>query len=249
MRTDMIDEETKRAFAPTGTLRSTINYGNPILARLDQQTGLLSGVSVEIAKVLAAKLHLPLQLLPYESAGKAVVAVEEGEADIGFFARDPERGKAIAFTSPYVLIEGCYLVRENSPLQSVEEVDAADARITVGKGSAYDLFLSRAIKAAAIERAPTSQAVVDVFLQSGADVAAGVRQQLEADAVRIGGLRLLPGRFMVIEQAMGIPKSRGERAAAVLADFVEQIKAEGLIDAILERCGIGDVTVAPLRDA
>lgn len=89
------------------------------------------------------------------------------------------RGAGIAFTEPYVLIEGAYLVRQDSPLRANEEVDRAGLRVAVGKGSAYDLYLTRELKAAEIVRAPTSPAVVDTFLEQKLDVAAGVRQQLE----------------------------------------------------------------------
>jgi polar amino acid transport system substrate-binding protein len=139
--------------------------------------------------------------------------VAQEKADIGFFAIDPLRGADIAFTAPYVLIEGCYLVREGSPLRANDEVDREGHTVVVGKGSAYDLYLTRQLNSARIERSPTSPTVVDTFMALGdqADVAAGVKQQLEADAARLGGLRLLPGRFMVIRQAMGVPKSRGRR--------------------------------------
>ena len=115
----------------------------------------------------------------------------------------------------------------------------------VGQGSAYDLFLSREIKAAHILRAPSSPAVVDYFLEQGAEVAAGVKQQLEADAQRLGGLRLLPGRFMVIRQAMGCPRGRGEAAAAVLAAYVEEMKSSGFVAQALARHGIQGAAVAP----
>src|SRR5699024_9142072 len=126
----------------------------------------------------------------------------------GFFAIDPVRGAGISFTAPYVLIEGAYLVADASPLQDNSEVDQPGTRVAVGKGSAYDLYLTRELRHAEIVRAPTSPAVVDVYLEQELDVAAGVKQQLELDAGRVGGLRLLPGRFMVIQQAMGLPKGR-----------------------------------------
>jgi polar amino acid transport system substrate-binding protein len=174
-----------------------------------------------------------------------VDAVSGEEADVGFFAIDPKRGEGIRFTEPYVLIEGCYAVRNGSAIVAMDEVDRDGVQVVVGKGSAYDLFLSRELAHAGIVRAPTSPAVVDHFLAHGGDVAAGVRQQLEADARRVGGLRLLPGRFMVIRQAMGCPRGRGEAAARLLAAFVEDMKAEGFVAAALERHGITGATVAP----
>jgi polar amino acid transport system substrate-binding protein len=116
----------------------------------------------------------------------------------------------------------------------------------VGKGSAYDLFLSREIKSAEIVRAPTSPTVVDVFLTGAYEVAAGVRQQLESDATKKVGLRILPGRFMVIQQAMGLPKSRGEEASRLLSAFVEEMKASGFIAESLKRHSIFGASVAPL---
>lgn len=236
-------------FAPTGTLRAAINLGNPLLARLDPATSRPAGLSVDLATEFAARLGLPLELVVVDAAGKSVDAVTNEAADIGFFAIDPVRGAGIAFTAPYLLIEGCYLVREASPLADNAEVDTAGRRVTVGKGSAYDLHLTRELKHATIERAPTSPAVVDHFLAHGHDVAAGVKQQLEADALRLGGLRLLPGRFMVIRQAMGLPKSRGAEAAARLAAYVEEQKASGFVAAALARHGIEGASVAPAGSA
>lgn len=236
-------DDIVRAFAPNGRLRASINTGNPILAAPDGASA--KGVSVDLARGFAQRLGVPLELVVFDTAGKSVDAVTREEADIGFFAIDPKRGEGIHFTGPYVLIEGCYAVRSDSPITAMEQVDRAGVSVVVGKGSAYDLFLSRELKNAGIERAPSSPAVVEHFLEHGAGVAAGVKQQLEADAQRLGGLRLLPGRFMVIQQAMGCPRSRGEAAARVLADYVEEMKASGFVQQALVRHGIAGAAVAP----
>lgn len=234
-----------QALAPQGVLRASINLGNPILAGVDAATGAPQGVSVDLARGFAERLGVGLELVVFDAAGKSVEAVRAEQADIGFFAIDPQRGEGIAFTAPYVLIEGSYLVRAGSPLQRNEEVDQSGRTVTVGKGSAYDLFLTRELRHATIERAPTSPAVVDTFMAQGHDVAAGVRQQLEADAQRLPGLRLLPGRFMVIQQAMGTPRSRGPAAQAALARYVEDMKASGFVARALARHGIAGASVAP----
>lgn len=233
------------ALAPAGALRAAINLGNPILASREAASGELQGVSVDLAAALAAQLGVPLELRAFETAQQSVQAVRDESADIGFFAIDPLRGAGIRFTAAYVLIEGCYLVRDASPLSANDEVDRPGHRVVVGQGSAYDLFLSRELKAATILRAPSSPAVVPSFLAEQADVAAGVKQQLEADAARMGGLRLLPGRFMVIQQAMGCPQARGPEAAARLAAFVETMKASGFVAQALARHGVKGASVAP----
>ncbi len=231
------------AFAPGGRLRACINLGNPILARRAGDSA--AGVSVDLSRALAQRLGVPLSLQLVDAAAKSVEAVKSGQADVGFFAVDPLRGDGIRFSAPYLLIEGAYLVRQGSPLTDNAQVDRAGARVVVGRGSAYDLYLSRALQAAQILRAPTSPQVVDHFLAEQAEVAAGVRQQLEADARRLGGLRLLPGRFMVIEQAMGVPAGRGAAVQAALHAFVEQAKASGWVGQSLARHAIQGALVAP----
>jgi polar amino acid transport system substrate-binding protein len=233
--------------APTGRLRASINLGNPILARRDTASGQALGVSVDLAQSLAKQLGVPLDLMVFDAAAKSVEAVTTGQADIGFFAVDPLRGEGIRFSAPYVLIEGAYLVRQASKISDNAQVDSPGTRIMVGKGSAYDLHLSREIKAATLLRAPTSPTVVDEFLAQNADVAAGVKQQMQADAARLPGLRLLPGRFMVIQQAMGIPATRGEAAQAALRAFVENAKASGFVAQALQRHGIQGALVAPAQ--
>jgi len=235
-------------FAPGGTLRASINLGNPVLASLDAQTGKPVGVSVDLATELARRLGVPLQLVAVKSAGASVENIEQDKADIGFFAVDPKRAQEISFTGPYVLIEGYYAVRADSPITANDQVDRPGITVAVGNGSAYDLFLTRELKQATIVRIPTSPAVVQGFLDLNLSVAAGVKQQLEHDAAKAGGLRILDQRFMVIRQAMGVPKARGEAAATYLAEFVEDVKASGFVAASLTKHRIEGALVAKRGD-
>ena len=241
-----ISNDLIQTLAPTGRLRASINLGNPILANRGPD-GQPFGVSIDLARGFAQWLGVTAELMVFDTAAKSVDAVTEERADVGFFAVDPMRGAGIHFTAPYVLIEGAYLVRDDSALQDNAEVDSPANRVVVGKGSAYDLYLSRELKQAQILRSPSSQTVVDTFIEAGAEVAAGVKQQLEADALRVGGVRLLPGRFMVIQQAMGLPKGRGDAAAALLRRYVEDMKASGFVAQALQRHGIQGATVAPAQ--
>ncbi len=230
--------------APTGKLRAVINYGNPILAKKDAATGEPTGVSVDLARELARRLGVEAELVTVTSAGQSVETLAAGRVDVGFFAIDPARAATTAYTGPYVQIEGAYLVRDNSPIRANEEVDREAIRVAVGNKSAYDLYLTRNLKKARIERAPTSPAVVDYFLAHQLEVAAGVKQQLEMDAKRLPGLRLLPGRFMVINQAMGMARAR-EAGARYLTAFVEEMKASGFVAEALRRHRIEGASIAP----
>jgi polar amino acid transport system substrate-binding protein len=230
--------------APHGTLRVAINLGNPVLAGIDA-AGEPSGISADLSRLLAAQLGVGIEWRIFKKADDSVQCVRADDADIGFFAIDPVRGEGLHFSPPYVQIEGAYMVRSDSPLQSNEEVDQASNRVTVGAGSAYDLFLTRHLQQATIVRAPSSPAVVDVFIAQQLEVAAGVKQQLQADAQRLPGVRLLPGRFMVIHQAMGMPAQRSDLSREHLNAFVEAAKQSGWVAEAFVRHQIQGAAVAP----
>ena len=140
--------------APTGKLRAAINFGNPILAARDASTGEARGVSVDLSRELARRLGVPLELVTYNAAGKVVEALKSGAWDVAYVAIDPVRANEISYSAAYVVIEGAYLVRQDSPIRSNAEVDREGMRIAAATGSAYDLFLSRELKQAKIVRAP-----------------------------------------------------------------------------------------------
>ena len=230
--------------APTGKLRAAINFGNPVLASKDPATGEARGVSVDLSRELAARLGVPLEIVSFQAAGRVVEAVKTGAWDVGYVAIDPLRGVDMIQSPPYVVIEGSYLVPAGSPIRSNAEVDREGIRIVVGKGSAYDLFLSREIKRAMLVRVSTSAEVVNMMLSEKLEVSAGVRQQLEADAKRVPGVRLLAGRFMTINQAMAVPRGR-DAGARYVRDFIEEMKASGFVAQALIRHNVEGAAVAP----
>lgn len=238
-------EALARALAPAGRLRASINLGNPVLAHQDPVTGEAGGVSVDLARALGRELGLEVGLILFGKAAESVDAVRGGQADIGFFAIDPARSQGLRFTAPYLLIEGSYLVPGDSALRDNAGVDRPGVRVAVGQGSAYDLFLSRELQAAQVERVAGAPAVLQALAAGRVQVAAGIRQVLERWAGQDPSLRLLPGRFMVIQQAMGLPAGRGDAAARALAGFVERVKASGFVADALARHGVEGASVAP----
>ena len=239
-----MNEDVKRDIAPGGTLRVAINYGNPVLAQKDPATGEPRGVSADIARELARRLSLPHAFVTFDAAGKVFEALSQGAWDVAFMAIDPKRATEIDFTPPYVIIEGSYMVPVESPLRVIDDVDRAGVRIAVGSGSAYDLYLTRTIKHAQIVRAPTGNEAIAMFERDGLEVAAGVKSPLLRYAASRPQLRVMDGRFMAIEQAMGVPKGRAI-AVSYLRTMIEELKASGFVADALERSGQRDARVAP----
>ena len=243
---NQIDPKMIQSFAPTGTLRVGINLGNPVLAGIDAATQKPKGVTIDIANEIGKRSGIPVELIPFKTAGSTVDAIKAGNIDMIFVAIDPVRGADVSYTPPYIQIEGAYMVKANSPLKNNEEVDRSGVEIVVGKGSAYDLYLTREIKNAALLRAASSQAVIDDFMAGKGNVAAGVKQQLESDAKRYQDLRMLPGRFMVINQAIGIPKARSdyEKTTAYLSNIITDLKSSGFVAQAMKRHNIQGAQVA-----
>lgn len=233
----------RRDLAPYGELRVAINLGNPVLAQRDEATGTLGGVSVALANALAQELGVAVKLAAYDAAGKVFAALEDGQWDLAFLAIEPVRAEKIAFSEPYVSIDGTYLVREESPYQSASDLDAQGHRISVGRGAAYDLYLTRTLQRAELVRGETSASAIDLFYEQGLEAAAGVRQPLERFAKSAHGVRVLADNFTQIRQAMAVPKARSI-AATYIQDFISRRLKDGFVANALAESGQHDARVA-----
>ena len=227
--------------APTGKLRAAINFGNGVLAQKGKN-GEPQGVTADLSRELAKRLGVEVAFVTFEAAGKVFEAAKAGAWDVGFVAIEPVRAADIEFTAPYVVIDGTYMVRQDSPLKEVDDVDKAGIKIAVGLGSAYDLYLTRTIKNATIVRAKVGggKAMIEMFIADKLDAAAGVRQPLEDYAKAHPEMRVMKGAFQQINQAMGMPKkdgAAGKAGAAYLKAFVEEMKASGFVAEALKRSG------------
>jgi polar amino acid transport system substrate-binding protein len=238
----IVSPDVLKDLAPTGKLRAAINLGNMVLAQKDPATGQPKGITPDLARELGRRLGVPVELVPFDAAGKVFEAVKTGALDVMFLAIEPVRANEIAFTAPYVLIEGVYMVPKDSKIASVADVDRDGIRIGVSKNSAYDLYLTRTLKHATLVRGDNG---IALFVKDKLDAAGGVKQPLVAYAKTNPNVRILDGRFMEIRQAMGTPKGRGDAGARYLGAFIEEMKASGFVADALKRSNQPDAAVAP----
>ena len=226
--------------APTGTLRASINLGNPVLAQ--GTAARPSGVTVDLARALGERLDLPVELTCFPAARESFDSMVRGDADLCFLAIDPAREETVAFTAPYAVIEGVFAVPRDSALASADDVDRPGVRIAVNEGSAYDLFLTRTLAHASVVR---GEVAPEVFGDQGLEVVAGIRQPMLDLLAGRPDLRLLEPRFMEIRQAVGTTRARSPETVAFLRAFVEELKSNGFVADALHRSGRRDATVAP----
>jgi len=224
-----------------GTLRVCINTGNALLAQLDPLSGEPSGISVALAHAFAEQLGLQLQQHVVNTAKGAVEAVASTEADIGFFAIDPDRAKQIHFTRAYLNIDACYLVRADSTIKKPQDVDHSEHRIVVGAGSAYDLFLSRHILHATLVRAASTPEVMTLFEAGTYEVAAGLQHTMSKEVERDPKLRMVLPPFMAIAQAMGCHPSHSQEVREGLDAFISKKLQQNFIADLIEKQGLTGV--------
>jgi polar amino acid transport system substrate-binding protein len=242
----IVSLDVTKELAPTGKLRVGINLGNAVLAQKDAASGELKGVTVDLARELGRRTGLPVELTEFQAAGKTFEAMNAGQIDVAFFANEPQRAAEVDFTPAYVHIEGTYMVWQDSPLKKVEDVDRPGVRIASGRASAYTLYLKRNIKQATLVEASAGggRAMIELFLNDRLEAAAGVKQQLQAYAKNDPSVRVMDGHFMIVRQAMGLPKGR-PKAQAYLHGFIEEMKRSGFVAEGLKRSNQPDAAVAP----
>jgi polar amino acid transport system substrate-binding protein len=230
--------------APTGKLRAAINFANNLLTAKDPATGAASGIALDLVRELGRRLGVPVEIVGYDSPGALADAVKSGVWDVGLIGAEPQRAQDITFTPAYLEIEATYLVPPGSPLRTIADVDREGVRIALLARSAYDLYLSRNLQHAELVREKSFDATFQRFVADKLDAIAGLRAQLEGDAERLPGSRLLDGRFTAVQQAIGTPKDR-TAGAHYLREFVADLKATGLMARTIEQNGIRGVSVAP----
>lgn len=242
-----VSASLRARLAPGDILRAGINLSNFLLVSARAADGAPVGVSPDMAKAIADRLGVALRLVPYASPALLADAAGRDEWDIGLIGAEPQRAETIAFTAPYAQIEATYLVPAGSPLTTIDAVDAPGIRIAVTGGTAYGLWLDRNIRRAELVRTATMDETFADFRDRGLDALAGLRMRLLDDAKQLPGARLLDGRFMAVQQAIGVPRrSDGltEEAVAWLGRFVAAATASGFVADRIRHHGVTGLSVA-----
>ena len=241
---DPITPEVREELAPGGRLRVGINHSNFLIVNPGSPFGAPQGVAPDLAQELARRAGVEVQWVSFDAAGKLADAVKAAQVDVGFLGNEPQRADVIAFSPAYVELPVTYLVPADSPIRSIADIDRAGVRVAVSARSAYDLFLSRHLKHAKIERAEGIPASVVMFVEKKLEALAGLKPGLMAEAAKLPGSRVLEGQVTSVQQSIGAPKAR-QAAARYLAAFVEDAKRAGLVAQLVQRHGVKGINVAP----
>ena len=217
--------------------------GNFLLTRREP-SGEGAGIVFDLGRELARRLNVDVEFVEYENPGKLADASKSGAWDVGFLGAEPQRAQEIDFTPAYVEIESTYLVPAGSRLRAIEDVDRPGVRIAISERSAYELYLSRTLKHAELVRERGGDNAFKRFVDDKLDALASLRPRLITDQARLPGSRILEGNFTSVQQASGTPKGR-RNGFAYLREFIEDVKASGLVARLIEKNNVQGLTVAP----
>ncbi len=231
------DAVARAELAPGGTLRPGMNLSNGLFTARDPATGALSGVSVDLMRELGMRLGVPVDFVVFETPGEVADAAESGTWDVAILAIEPARAQKIAFSPPITAIEATYAVHNDSPLQSVGQVDAPGVRIAAPDKAGYELYLTRTLRHATLVRAKSYGDSLACFNERQVDALAGLKPALLESAEKLRDAHLLEGTFMTVNHGLGTPRIR-DAAAAYLKAFVDDVNASGFIARSIERHGV-----------
>ena len=222
-------QEERQALAPTGKLRAALYLGGPTNVIKDPATGEMNGVGYEIGKELARRMGVPYEPVIYQTPKLLVDDVNSGNWDVAFVARDASREQVMNFTGSYLSLEHGYLVPAGSPIENMSDVDRPGIRVGVPAGGSVIAPLRRALRNAELIEVGMPEAA-ELMRSGKVDVFAANKANLFAISDQLPGSRVLHGRFSIDEFALGSPKGR-EAGMPFVREFIEDIKAEGLVKA------------------
>lgn len=235
-----------QALAPTGKLRVGLFLENPLSVVRDSASGEMKGVGFDLGKELARRMGVALEPVVYPSSAALVGSVNSGQWDVTFLTVSGRRAKDMDFTAPHLEIERGYLVPSGSSILTLADVDQPGIRVAVTEKASSDIFLSGALKNAALVRTTGIVGAVETLKSGRADVFAAGKPTLFEISSQLPGSRVLDGHFATDQEAMALPKGR-DLGMSYARKFIEDAKSEGLVKAAIERAGLRGVVAAPLK--
>ena len=238
--------EARQALAPTGKLRVGLWLGSPTHVIRDSASSEMKGVGFDLGKELARRMGVPFEPVLYPAIGPLLDGAKTGAWDIAFIGVNPERANYMDFTGLHIEVEFGYLVPGDSSISTLADVDRPGIRVAVPEKGSADIFLSRALKNAAVVRGLGLAGAMELLKSGKADVFGANKANLFEMSNQLPGFRVLDGRPGSEQQAMAMPKGRG-LGVAYARKFIEGAKSEGLVKAAIEKVGLRGAVVPPLE--
>ena len=150
----------------------------------------------------------------------------------------------MAFGPNYALGTSTYLVPAGSPITSIEEVDRAGTRVGGVEATTTIRAARRSLSRAEVTGTTGADELLALLRAGELDAVALGRDSLHELAPLVPGSRILDGHFWAAGTAVAVPKGR-PAALEFASGFIEDAKADGIVQAAFDRAGLTSATVAP----
>lgn len=242
-----VPSAARSELAPAGKLRVGLLTTNPAFVSKDGAPAEMQGVGVEIGRELARQLGVAFEPARYRNIAQLIAGARKGEWDVAPIGISPERTADMDFTAPYLLGGSRYLVPIGSPLKTIADVDRLGQRVAVAPKSAQDFYLTSNLKHAEVVRT-TITAAFDLLKAGKAHAYFSTGPILSDWVAKRPEFRLVEGSVALGGSALAVPKGR-PAGAAYAKEFIEYVKASGLVQQAIEQTALEGVSVAPRASA
>ncbi len=234
-----------RDIAPGGTLRAVYLASNPAQAVQDRATGAIRGASADLARELGRRINMPVEIKPVADPKAVIDAVSGGAADIGFVAFEPSRAGPVEFSQTYMLVRQSFLVRDDSSIRAIADIDRAGQKIAGTRNDSITLFMKRKFKNATLLEIENDPAEIKrLLLGKEIDAFGANRQRLTNLMKDTPGLRMLPDSLFGVPQTIIVPKGKPEVLTAVNR-FIDDLRASGFLQTAIQNSGVVGLEAAP----
>ena len=230
--------------AQSGMLRTGLGLGSLTTATRNPATGEVKGPALELGRALAARIGIQFVSVEYPRPGAVIDGLRANAWDISVLIIDPVRAEQVDFSNPFLQSDLTYLVAAGSAIQRVADVDQSGIRIAAPRGDTSDLLLTRALKRAELVRTDNVAAAVELLRTGGVNAIALNRPSLIAQSATLPGSRVLSDGFADFYSGVAVPKGH-DGWLAYINEFIEEAKASGRVNRMIETLGMQGVRVAP----
>jgi polar amino acid transport system substrate-binding protein len=243
--TEAGDGEALRELMPTGVLRVGIVAAPALSALFAVVDGDgFRGVTIDIGRVLAEKLGVPLSLVNFPNSGACTDALEAGTIDVSFMPVDEERRRRVDFGPAYYILESTYMVTAASGITMLQDVDRPGVRVVGIANTTTIRAATRSLSHVVPEAVSSIAEGVERMRVGTAEAFALSRDAFQTLLPTLPGALVVDGGFQSTGIAIAVAKEK-PAALSLVSTFLEEAKRSGLVRRALDAAGFADEPVAP----
>ena len=219
-----------------GKLHMATHATFPPYEMTDDEGG-FEGIDVEIATKIAEKLGLEL-VVDDMDFNSVIAAVQTGKADIAMagLTVNEERKKNVDFTDSYATGKQVIIVKEGSPIKTVDDLMAKDAKYVAGTQEATtgNIYCSSDLGDARTMAYTNGATAVQALIAGKVDCVVIDNEPAQQFCKANKGLKILETEYITEQYAIGVSKTNNELRDKVNA-ALKELTDDGTVKSIIDK--------------